>query len=193
MRRQPHVISETRAIRLLSSPLRQAILDWIVANGPATVAELGDRFGRAPDRLYYHVKLLQRAGLLVADEDLAANGRREARFDVAGRPMTMSYGAGSTHRRAVTRVVDAILREARKDFAREVRRGAAVTEGPRREVWGGRVEGLLSPADLDEVNQLLGRLAEVMQRPRRTGQRGRPFQVSWVLSPREGAHRTPAP
>lgn len=193
MRRQPHVISETRAIRLLSSPLRQAILDWIVANGPATVAELAARFERAPDRLYYHVKLLQRAGLLVAEEDVATNGRREARFDVVGRPLTMSYGSGAAHRRAVTRVVDAILRGARKDFAREVRSGSAVTDGPRREVWGGRVEGVLSPAELEEVNQLLGRLAEVMQRPRRAGQRGRAFQFSWVLTPCEGPRGTPAP
>lgn len=186
MRRRPHVIDETRVIRLLSSPLRQAILDWIVANGPATVAGLASRFERAPDRLYYHVKLLQRAGLLVAEDQVAANGRREARFDVVGRPLKMSYGSGAAHRRAVTRVVDAILRGARKDFAREVRSGSAVTDGPRREVWGGRVEGVLAPADLEEVNRLLGMVADVMNRPRRPGHRGRAFQVSWVLSPCDG-------
>jgi hypothetical protein len=63
--RGAYVIRDARAVRLLASPLRQAMLDHIAAEGAATVAALSERLKRPADRLYYHVRLRQRAGRLI--------------------------------------------------------------------------------------------------------------------------------
>src|SRR5262245_7878876 len=105
-RTRSYQIRDVRAIRALSSPLRQSILDLVVGRGPLSVADLAKELSRPADRLYYHVRVLQRAGLLLARPDVAGSGRAETRFDVPGRPMLLKYTPDVTsRRRAITRVI----------------------------------------------------------------------------------------
>jgi len=184
MSKRRYVIRDIAAVRLLASPLRQAILDFIVASGPTTVAELSARFARPADRLYYHVRLLLRAGLLVPMRTTGDVGRSGAQFDVPGRPMVLEYAAGSAHRRALTRVADALLRTARRDFAREAHQAANRVDGARRELWAGRTEALLEPEEIEALNTHLTGIINLMGRTHgRPSSRAREFQFSWVLSP----------
>src|SRR5687768_3557845 len=93
---KPYLIRDARAIKLLASPLRQAMLDTIVSHGAASVAELSRQLRRPADRLYYHVKLMQRAGLLLSSGHGDAG---EERFDVPGRPMMLEYDGSTTTKR----------------------------------------------------------------------------------------------
>jgi hypothetical protein len=184
-------ISDAKAIRLLGSPLRQAIIDRIVSGGPTSVAQLAGSLSRPADRLYYHIKLLVRAGLLV--ERAAIGGRVEAAYDVPGRPMLLDYGSTvGKQRRAVARVVDALMRSGQRDFRRSVSDKSLRVEGPLRELWSGRAEGLLSPADLAALNKHLQAAVMVLLRAehapasRPASQRSAPrkrYQLTWSLSP----------
>jgi DNA-binding transcriptional ArsR family regulator len=181
-RSAPYVIERRGAIRVLASPFRQAILDTVSADGPLSVAQLSDVLRRRPDRLYYHVKRLLGAGLLIPAPDTA--GGREARFEVAGRPMFIRYDpADAANRRAVVGVMEAMLRAARRDFTRGFKAGVEA-EGPRRRLWVSRVEGTLTATEIQRLNRLLtAAIALVMSGRRRPGRGARLHQLTWVSSP----------
>lgn len=147
-----------------------------------SVAELSDVCRRPADRLYYHVKRLTAAGLLMTVPN--GTGNREARFDVAGRPMYIRYDPREgANRRAVVGVMNGMLRAARRDFTRGFRRGVE-GQGPRRRLWVSRVEGRLTDLDIEHLNRLLSRaIALVMSGRRRPGRRARVHQLTWVSSP----------
>jgi len=156
------------------------MLDWIAASGPATVAELSEHLRRPADRLYYHVRLLERAGLLVGELD-SARGRSEMRFDVPGRPLLMEYQP--SNRRAVKRVIAGVLRSARADFDRAIADPAVRANGPVRELWAGRIEAILTAEDVTLLNAALEKLFAVMGQSRpRTGD-ANAYQFTWVVSP----------
>jgi DNA-binding transcriptional ArsR family regulator len=180
-RSAPYLIERRGAIRVLASPLRQAILDTVSAGGPLTVAQLSGVLRRKPDRLYYHVKRLLAAGLLIPAPD---GDGREARFDVAGRPMFIRYDpADAANRRAVVGVMEGMLRAARRDFTRGFRAGVEA-EGPRRRLWVSRVEGTLTAAEIERLNRLLSEaIALVMSGRQRPGRGARLHQLTWVSSP----------
>lgn len=177
-----HVIERSDAIRALASPLRQAILDAVSADGPLSVAELSGMFSRPPDRLYYHVKRLLAAGLLVPAPITV--GGREARFDVVGRPMYIRYAPReAANRRAVVSVVEGMLRAARRDFIRGFRVDVE-GEGPRRRLWASRVEGTLTGAEIERLNRILSEAIELVMSGRRRPDVGaRVHQLTWVSSP----------
>jgi DNA-binding transcriptional ArsR family regulator len=176
------VIDRPAAIRLLASPLRQAMMDAVAAEGPLSVAELSRRLRRPADRLYYHVKRLAAVGLLV--DSNGDGSRSETRFDVPGRPMYIRYlPHSSANRRAVVRVVEGMLRAARRDFARGFRAGVA-GEGPHRRLWASRVEGTLTSGEIARLNRLLSAaLALVLAARRRGAPTACAHQLTWVSSP----------
>lgn len=176
------VIDRPAAIRLLASPLRQAMLDVIAAEGPLSVAELSRLLRSPADRLYYHVKRLTAVGLLVVSP--GRGSRSEARFDVPGRPMHVRYQPDSaSNRRAVVRVAEGMLRAARRDFARGFRAGVE-GEGPKRRLWASRVEGNLTSTEIARLNRLLSAaLTLVLSARRRGGPTARGHQLTWVSSP----------
>jgi DNA-binding transcriptional ArsR family regulator len=182
-KRDEYVIREVKAIRLLGSPLRQAMLDWISANGAATVAELSEHLRRPADRLYYHVRLLERAGLLVAESAEAASGRAEARFDVPARRMLLEYQPSAANRRAVKAVIASILRSARADFDKAIADPAVRVDGPARELWSGRIEATLTSDDIETLNTALERILALMGRSRARTSAAKAYQFTWVVSP----------
>jgi hypothetical protein len=185
MRRTPAVVTQPRAIQLLASPLRQRIVDLVALEGPQTVAGLSRALRRPADRLYYHVKQLVSAGLLLSTRNGVSGDSRGVRFDVPGRPLFLHYAPGSAaNRRAVIGVANGILRAAQRDFRRTFAPGIEAN-GPRRRLWTGRVEGHLAPADVEQLNALLTRALElVLVSPRRRSPHALPHQLTWVSSPR---------
>lgn len=186
-RSRAFTVTRTDAIRLLASPLRQSIVDLTVGHGALSVAELSELLGKPADRLYYHVKRLAAVGLLIDTEQQPTNGRPQTLFDVPARPVMLRYQPGSpTNRKAVQRVVDGMLRAARRDFSRAFVPGVEA-EGPRRQLWAGRAEANLTPSEVAELNRLLSAAQDLM-----TALRGRehappgaqPHQLTWVSSPR---------
>jgi len=60
-------IQDLETLRLISDPLRAQILE-LCATEARTAREMAGRLGLAPTRLYYHINLLEKHGLLVVDE-----------------------------------------------------------------------------------------------------------------------------
>ena len=148
-------IERVEQVRALESTVCQEIVDLVGAAGPCSVREMAGFMGRRPDSLYYHVRKLSAAGLLV-DRGIRGSGRRaEAMYDVPGRPLRLAYDPSDPENvRAVSRVVASMLRSANRDFRGGFRPDLAVVEGDERNLWAARMKGWLSVDDLAELNTL---------------------------------------
>ncbi len=182
MAQRRHWVERAEEIALLASPARIEIMDTLEALGGAvTVAELAAALGRPADGLYYHLRRLADGGLI--EETLAADGRRYRTRTRPGRRLSLRYRPGrTTNARAVRRVAASIARVAQRDFARALADPASVVAGPRRELWAARGKGWVGPAELAEINRLLGRLSALLLAPR-TPRKTKLVALSWVLAP----------
>lgn len=179
--RKPHparddVRCDAAGLRALSSATRQEIVDVLASSGPVTIARLAELLGRRPDALYFHVRALQRAGLVV---EPSADDRGAAVFALAG-PIRLDYQSGP--RRDIARVVRLAVRLAQREFERECLAGRPIGSGGRRILWGGRVMGWVAPRELARVNALLAELHAVLRRGR-PGPRRQAISLGFLLAP----------
>ena len=181
-------------IRALTSTLRQDIIDLVQAMGSASVPELAEQLGRPADALYYHVRVLKRAGLLVE-----AGSRQRGRHIVAlystpdpERRLILQYRSGPESQTAPLRdLVAAMLRSARREFDCAITDPDCVVDGPARELWAGRVKGWLTRAELAQVNQHLLQLNQLLSSPR-SARRNRLYSLQFLLAPSVTERSAPA-
>jgi DNA-binding transcriptional ArsR family regulator len=91
-------ISDPRAMRALAHPVRIAILEHLMVDGPATATECAEVAGLSPSACSYHLRALASHGFVEEDLASAADGRHRpwrARFigisvdDEPGRPVAV--------------------------------------------------------------------------------------------------------
>jgi DNA-binding transcriptional ArsR family regulator len=58
------LVQDTATMRALAHPARIASLERLMRGGPATATELGQVAGLTPSAMSYHLRLLERAGLI---------------------------------------------------------------------------------------------------------------------------------
>ena len=156
--------------------------------GTASIAEVAGVLGRPPDGLYYHVRALTSAGLLVPAGFRLRNGRREAVFSTAGHELKLEYRPRDpANARAVTAIVASMLRLGTRDFRRAFNSADVVVSGPHRDLWALRSTGWLSNRQLAPVNQSLRRLVRAVSTPRG---KGRLYALTIVLTPLDRRRRT---
>lgn len=179
----PRRVRDPAQVRLLSSPVRQEIVDTLAAlGGEAGVADLADQLGRPADGLYYHLRALVSGGLV----DELTGGGAERRYRLAGDgsvPLRLVYDlAGDGNAAELHAFAKSLLQIAERDFANALEGGDAVVAGPARELWASRNKGWLSSEDVAEVNALLKRLGELTSQPKAT-ERNRLASFAFVLAP----------
>jgi hypothetical protein len=174
-------ISRLGQKRVLSSPVRQELLDVLARVGKASLAELGALLGRPADGLYYHVRMLARAGLVRSAGVRARAGHREALFRATARQYAVRYTPASTpHLRAMNDIVSAMMRLGIRDFRRALAGGASRVDGPERDLRAMRTTGWLQGAHVRQVNRNIGALAKTVSRH---DPRGRLYAVTVLLTP----------
>lgn len=166
---------------VIASPVRQELLDVLARVGDASLAELGALLGRPADGLYYHVGLLERAGLVKPAGHRVRGGRREARFKAIARQFTVRYEPASRrHMQAMNGIVGAMLRLGIRDSRRAIASGTTRFHGPERDLWALRTIGSLRSPQLRQVNRAIGALAKTATRH---DSRGRLYAVTVLLTP----------
>jgi DNA-binding transcriptional ArsR family regulator len=187
-----HPIRDRAQVEVLASPVRQEVADGLQAIGPCSIAALAELLGRAPDSLYYHVRKLEKAGLVVARGTRDTGRRAEALYDVPGRLVLDHVPRTKRERGALLDVVGSALRIGERDYRAALESGRAETaRGPRRNAWGGRVKGWLTPAEFAAVRAHVEALTELYSRGRK-----RPgaelHAIAYVLAPLAPNRRTRA-
>jgi DNA-binding transcriptional ArsR family regulator len=180
----PRVISDPAQLRLLSSDVRQEMVDTLAAlGGEAGVASLAEQLGRPADGLYYHLRALVAGGLV---EELPTDaGERRFRLVGDGGPLRLSYDLGPNGNAAELRAfAHRLVQIADRDFEAALGRSDTVVAGPARTLWASRNKGWLTAADVAEVNALLVRLGELTSQPKADG-REQLVSFAFVLAPTE--------
>lgn len=184
MQDEYRIVDDPALIEVLASPVRQEIVDTLAAlGGQVTAAELALQLGRHVDGLYYHLKVLCRAGLV----DESAAGEDEARrYALPGRStraLRLAYRPGSeSGKQALRKFSRGLLKVAQQDFDDALEMPGVVTEGSARQLWAARNKAWLSQDDVEEANTLLRRLCELMSQPR-TPERNQILSCTFVLAP----------
>jgi DNA-binding transcriptional ArsR family regulator len=164
----------------LASPTRQEIVDVLERLGEASAAGIASALGREADGLYYHLRALERVGLIVPAATRVRGGREEAWFRTVSPELALRYGPPrGPQARAVRAIVASMLRLGIRDFGRAHAGGGAVVEGPRRELWALRATGRLSPAAVGRVNRGIRRLRDSVA----SGRGGRLYAITILLTP----------
>ncbi len=183
--RRDYRIERAEQIELLASPLRQEIVDAVRALGTCSVRELARQLGTPADRLYYHLRKLLAAGLLVSEGKRSATRRHEEVFRTPGQLMRIAVDLGDVRIAGAIRGATAgVLRMARRDFERGSRSRLARPTGPHRNLGGARLTGWLTREQTTGVNRHLSQIEQIF----RTSHRGRGrtlHALTWVTSPLE--------
>jgi predicted transcriptional regulator len=190
MRPRLALLTRPGQLAVLTSPVRQELLDVLARMGTVSLADVAEVLGRPADGLYYHVRLLVRAGLVRAAGTRTRGGRKEALFHATASQFAVRYPAGPAARaRAMNAIVGSMLRLAMRDFRRAVVRDDVRLAGPERDVWALRTTGWLLPAHVRQVNRLIRRLSGTTAR---TAPRGRLYAVTVLLTPLDRRDRRQA-
>lgn len=187
------VIRDPAQVRLLSSGVRQEVVDTLAAlGGEAGVASLAEQLGRPADGLYYHLHALVAGGLV--EEMPSEDGERRFRLAGAGNgPLRLSYDLGPNGNAAELRAfAHGLLQIADRDFQAALERSDTVVAGSARTLWASRNKGWLAAGDVAEVNALLARLGELTSQPKADG-REQLVSLAFVLAPTEARSKRRAP
>src|SRR5918912_4209068 len=91
-------ITDLDRLRVIADPLRLRILETLIE--PRTVKQVAAALGLAPTKLYYHINLLERHGLIVVVDTRLVSGILEKRYQAAARCFRVDHAllalSGST-------------------------------------------------------------------------------------------------
>jgi predicted ArsR family transcriptional regulator len=176
-------IRAVRQIRLLASPVRQAIIDALESSGPLSVAELGHILGYAPDALYHHLRKLAHGGLITASRQPGRRGKQCAFFALKAMGTKLRYDASDRlNRNAINAIAATMLRDASRTFAKAFK-PPVVVHGRKRELWVGRRTAWLTPSQLEELNDRLSEIVRLMENAGPKPPGTKLYGVTFALSP----------
>ena len=178
----PFFLQDIRQVRAVASPVRAAVVDALEVMAPATIVQIARAIGYPPDGLYYHVRMLERIGLVIRTAPEPDTGA--ARFDLPGHPATLLYRLDDRrYARAMAKVVRTMLRCAERSFRRAFTPKRATAKGPQRNLRAGRRTAWLTAAELRRLNRDIARIHALFGRgrPQRAGSRLHEF--TYVLAP----------
>ncbi len=109
--------SVTQELRALAHPLRLRLLEHF-ARGPRTTMQVAADMGEPPTRLYHHVNVLERAGILRLKSTRQVRGTTEKYFEVAKRRIgvTRSRDLTPSSRSSLRGLATVVFDEARAEL-----------------------------------------------------------------------------
>lgn len=181
MARKP-TITRPEQVEALSSPVRHQIHLALELLGPASAFELARHMGKQPESLYYHLRKLQKAGVVEETGERVRSGRAETIFGLRGGEVRIDRDANSKPFRAsMAKGCRALLRYAERSFIRAV---VSKTGGELRRRGSLRVEQSevrLSSAELRELNRRLDEINDFVRTCSKAG-RGKIHTLTFCLS-----------
>ena len=110
---QPFVAKSAAALKALAEPMRMQIL-LELATDPMTVKQVAARLETGPTRLYYHFKILEKAGLIRVAERRMVSGIEERTYAATATSWTSE--PGSTSPAEESEIVDALIEVVRAEL-----------------------------------------------------------------------------
>ena len=177
-----HVVRRLGELRALTSVHSHEIVDALSSQGPSSVKELGAHLGRPAASLYYHVRKLVRAGLVVEDRVRPTARRDESVYRLVADELKIDGRFGSSAWRAeLQRLARLRLRAVERDFTAALDDPTVVREGRRKELGMRSAQARLTARDLETLNGLLEPVLDFLAS--RKPARGELYSVTAIVSP----------
>lgn len=159
--------------RAIASPLRIELIGLFIDRQPLSVAQMAARMGRPASAIHYHVRLLEKAGLLRRVGEQLSGRRPEAIYmPVAEAFMMESPKAGKEsaagEAEAVVKTMATAFRMAERDMKAALADPGTRTTGPQRNFLGARAHCRLAKKDLAELNRHFREIEKMLTRVQKT-------------------------
>ncbi len=157
------LVTTVEQMEALASPVRFQIHLAMELLEICSINELAERMDREPETLYYHVRLLERVGIVVRAGSRAAGARKEALYRLMGRRLQIDPRQRSPRfLRAMARSCGALLRYAERTFVKSLKRSAFLPGAGTRTRRMEQVVVRLPDTALAELNERLNELQEFL-------------------------------
>jgi DNA-binding transcriptional ArsR family regulator len=177
------VLDRPEQIEIVAHPLRLEIIERLQIDGSDSIASLARKLDRRANALTYHVRLLEKAGVLVRASTRKAGRRDEVVYALAGSRIAIKAKKRTKpFLQAATRTASAVLRMAEREIRRAIASGEAATPEHGSRPLGRRQKTWLTPADLAHAHERIQSLERFLERCHRK-KRGRPYALTVVLVP----------
>jgi len=184
-----HVVRERAALRVLASPFRREILDLLGRLGETNVGALAQALNRPADGLYYHLKLLKKAGLIRMWEGPRWEGPGARVAPLARRVKVGEKLLVNEQASELTAIVSRIVRLGARDYRRALARGDAELQGKRRGLVALRATGWLSRRDMEPLNLLIREVSGFVAGARRIRGEEQLYALTILLTPVDRCRR----
>ena len=176
------ILSDPKRFRVLSSPRRVEIVSSLGDAGPASISQLARRLGLSSHSLYYHVHMLEKAGILKVREVRKGRRREEAIYVLAADrilldPRAVPLSGPEEARKSL----DSILRMTSREVYQALQSEAK--EKGESDVYAVRFKARLSKIALRRLNRYLHRIEKILRISEKNKQSGKLFSLTIVLTP----------
>ena len=156
--------------RAIASPLRLELIGLFIEREPLSVAQIAQRMGRPATAIHYHVRLLEKAGLLRRAGEQRSGSRREALYRPVAEIFEMELPGDTTSGdpEAAIKTLSMAFRMAVGDMKGAFEDSSVRSSGPKRNFLGGRFHCRLSREELAELNRHLRHIEKMLSRTPRT-------------------------
>ena len=150
------VVSIVAQMEALGSPVRHQIHLTMEMLGSCSVNELAERMGRVPETLYYHVRRLEKVGILEQVGKRVGSRRDEAIFQLKAKRLRIDPSQTSPRfLKALAKGCGSLLRFAQRAFEWALKAGVDRRVGPKRRLRIEQVTVRLSDRNLARLNERL--------------------------------------
>jgi DNA-binding transcriptional ArsR family regulator len=162
-----YIIEDLETLRVLADPLRTQIYE-ILLQGPASVGQVAERLGLAQGRLYYHVNMMEKLGIIrVVETRMVSNMvekmYRAVAYNLEVAPDLLNFNT-EQGKQTVAEIITSSLDATREDLQRSIQarlfdldRGV---EEKKRTVMVNRVTARIRDEDAEAFRERLHALIE---------------------------------
>lgn len=160
-------IEDLETLKIIADPLRYQIFETLVLQ-PLTVRQVADKLGLSPNRLYYHVNLLEGHGLIqVVQERVVANiiervyAAAASCLDIDRSLLSFRTEEGKNNIHAM---IASTIDVTREDLFRSLdARAVELAQGAREQVRSMMLTRVLSRIDEARAQEFVTRLTDLLQ------------------------------
>ena len=158
------IIREDEQRRAVASPLRLELFGLFTDGEPLSVATIAERMGRPATALHYHVRVLEKAGLLRRVGRRQSGRRPEALYLPVADAFKMEQPRDAPEEVAAMalKTLATAFRMAERDMRAAMGDPGTKSTGPYRNIFGGRIHCRLGKKDLAELNRLLRKIEKML-------------------------------
>jgi DNA-binding transcriptional ArsR family regulator len=160
-------IEDLETLKIIADPLRYQIFETLVLQ-PLTVRQVADKLGLSPNRLYYHVNLLEEHGLIRVDQERVVANIIERVYAAAASCLDIDRSLLSFRteegKNNIHAMIASTIDVTREDLFRSLdARAVELAQGAREQVRSMMLTRVLSRIDEARAQEFVTRLTELLQ------------------------------